>query len=41
MLIETNQLLVIVTLIIGVFNPRTAFAILAAFFIFHHWPLVY
>lgn len=40
MLINTDQMLVIVALVIGVFNPRAAFAIIAAFFIIHHWPLV-
>ena len=41
MLIDASQLFIIIALIIGAFNPRAAFAILAGFFIVHHWPIFY
>lgn len=41
MLINTDQLFIIAALIIGAFNPRAGFALMAGFFIVHHWPLIY
>lgn len=41
MLVDTNFLLVVSVLILGAFYPRAAFAVLAGYFIAHHWPVFY